>query len=971
MSGPLKHAIATAKCQPCINHAVLYANLFQRQNVRTVTFDRAFPKWFWDRTYPRGIIELEADPKGITYAAGKPVLLMHHLAQSAMPRTFVLKFGDAAVVEEGEALAAAAAASGEELSADVLIAAPDRLLGSPSHPFYAMEPTVWIPFAPLPDVDFFVAPYFRGLFNTRFAWAQLGDVALNDAVRGPLFHPSKTGPFRGALYYGSVVSCRVSLGQGMEEDFQGVVVLHYIKFSEAAGSKYMEFLAQSALGDSAKPLPPTVAAAFRAMPLRAPVPCLAIWPFSMPATSSTAAAAAASDSTCWQVLAKEDSGLRHVRTSDVTRIWKTDELGSWATVTGEPLLNLLHRTTEDGDPIELHNPAQPTRLRQAISQPFVQRAVAAFVRDAAPMPSQGAEDAVRDFLRTIRERAKVGFPVDDLLNARGAINCTQPLAKPGRFSGPLRARDLSPGSQTGTPGFSPPPPTGLTAAATGRNKKSRTAAATGAQLTSEVAKAEANTGGGATGKDSKGGAGTKRSRGKGSNAGGGGSGGRSTKGRATSRGSGRGAAAAAAAGESEATSSTSKSITDAEKLERAKELFMLLADPFKPENLAPLSAVVWESWRDDAVFDADLHGPKLEKEIDAWKEYLWDQLEKKDAQLYHFLREQVLSSKHVAEEEVERVVEKLGSKAGCGLKSGATWRREYKPRKAPNSDVQLLYGYTEGEHPGEDAQSIYEMHCSGVWYGKQMDKCHPPPGKAGTVAIAAAAAAAAARGGKKPPVDPRKGQRGASAAASVTVEDTIDLSQSDDDEGGGSTKRLRTAAGAAAAGGAAASRTMATRTTAPIMVISPTPTGSPEAPSTPVMSSSAAAAAAQRGSGRMSSRGASQPGAAAAGASLAATQTASTPVLLGQAAALQTAQAEGTGLTAALLTVLAQTQATLLQVQQRGDDRADRAEAANRDAQAQLVNLATATQQTFLQLVRNCHSGGREGTQGFASCTAD
>jgi len=711
-----------------------FAYLFQKQkHVKLASFDPMHKGWIWDRTYPRGVIVMESDFTE-KYIKDPPLPIKWEASQTREPRIIVLHYRTGSPQQSAKAAAAAGATSSKHAAAssaggsddieadrfDVLIPAPDKLLKSPQHPMFPMEPTAWIPCGPSKDADIYITPYHRGLFRTSASFGNFGPLGLS-ASREPLFVPnskSTTGPFAGTVRYGSIVSVRVSLDKTGEQELQGVVVLTFVSMTDKAGNEYLKKTADGLAKAQGAEAPPAVLSALGGLPDTGPVAMLAIWPLqrgqqpqrtkqkrdaafweerkykslapSHPiyaeahaacvqrrfAAESGSSSSAADGEICWQTVAPSDKAeLIVLRSSQVTRVWKRDEMGSWNNLVGERVSNLLHRTSLEAEPIELDNPAQPTRLRQAIDHSFIQDSLAKYIRDRVDLPESTPEESTATFLRQIRKAAVEPFPVSDLMKARAAVNCAQRVPAPGLHSSPQRLLDPpeedSPASSTPS---SPRPARGRRAAANvARNKTAKQAQAevdffsSGLSLHSE-----------ATGAKVK----PKRP---------------SSKAEAAQSKKKKSAAAATP-------TPAASALTDKER--RAKQLFFVLADLNKPESQAPFAGAVWLNWMHDVEYDESLTtGSFLTNRLEEWKDELFDQLEEVDEQLYHFLLDQTASGSI----DVAATVHLLSAKSGRG------WRAAYKTKSKASVNVQWVF--TDGKQPAEAHGSIMSMHSSNIWHG--------------------------------------------------------------------------------------------------------------------------------------------------------------------------------------------------------------------------------------------------------------
>jgi len=944
--------MAKPKTMPPIDDVLAFANFVHAHSVRSASFDRMHPPWLWDRTYPRGVIMLDAPPTRLQaqFQSDGPPSLDYEKPQDSNEtcRTIVLDFLEgtralAQFLDDGTAVEG----HGDSTCGhtDVLLPAPNHLLWGPSHPLFPMEPTAWIPFSAREGVDHFITPYHRGLFGTRYSYAQYGPVQLSPSPREPLFSAvpsgSGPGPFHAAVYYGSVVS--FSVGEGGNEHGQGVVVLTYVKQHHRQGREHLNAMARSAASATDEPaVPDAVIGAFSAMPAHGPVPFLAIWPLLSDSSSNN-------DTTCWQRLAPQNAHIRHVRSAEVTRVWKTSELGGLAAMKGEPVANLAHRVDLETKPIELVNPAQPTLLRTTISLPHVQRQVDKFVRMAVPGSGDGADS---DFLGCMRQRALGAFPIKELLSARAALNCALPLAMPGCFLDPNEAtRPVRP---------APPP-----VARAPLRQPPRQAAASAQQLASAQAAADAEM--------------EAESRSVSDNA-------SIKKGRprkplpqrktvgAPAKPANKPAKAAKKVAPVPAPPATpipppqsdSKSITPV-VLKRLKALFMELADPMQSESSAPLSAAVWENWSNDheTPYSATLGGIALADALDSWKEVLWEQLADLDAQLYQFLLEQALVNEAT---DVERVVERLGSRGG--VTKSAEWRHDYKAEgyAPPGKNVQLLWAYTNGIRPAA-GHSIWAMHCSGMWYGKRVNqgfKIKEPLSRRASESVTSSSTPNSSAKSK------RKGKRASTSSVTTANKESDDPEQLEDGEApstqnpeaeqevmivpppppSGKNKRqklpavpaLQPAAAASAEtvprtpGRSAARAASSSPTTSAVPATAPDSLGHPAAPAARSPATRTAMVAATAAAASVAPPAPSVP--SVSRAPLATPMTASS------------GGSEVTAVTAVLQAMHAQ-QTSFLEAQARSEERAATSQRASEEAHREMLRLAQAGQKTVIDLMHS------------------
>jgi len=926
MPSSLRLQVLKPKCMPPIDSTLSYANMFHQQNVCSASFDLMHDLWPWERTLPRGVIVLNDSPLDFSahFVQDAPEELDHEQTQAQSPRALVLQYleGTRSLPQFAAASSSSAAASGAAATAghgspscghtDVLIPAPDHLLWSPSHPLYPMEPALWIPFAAVENVDHFITPYHRGLFGTRYPLGDVGPVELIAAPRDPLFTPRASGPFTSAVYYGSVVS----YSGPDEKEMQGVVVLTYVKQHRRQGREWLRQMVVEGLRlregppGSAAVVPAAVTSAINAMPECGPLPLLAIWPLQKPSDSSASSAAAA---TCWQELAPEGSKLHYVRSSEVTHVWDATGLGALGALKGKRVANLEHRTSPESQPLQLDNPAQPTQLRVALSQLHIQRAVEAFVSSSVMLPN--SENAGRDFLRAIRQRAQGGFPVSELLTARAVINCAQPLPLPGLFSTPKLTSAAS--SSAAAPSKKP--------AGASRTAPSRKSATAGQQQAAKQARAEAEE------EESKPAAATPVASRKKAQA-------------PRSSGSKRKSAATPAASAVAASSAQSSTALSPALQSRAKALFLELSDPLQPENVAPLSGTVWDSWTTDrskeAPYDPTLGGHALSVVLGAWQNVLWDQLQGLDEQFYHFLLDQTKSKATV-----EQLVAALGERGGCSVSKGAEWRRNYKSWKGPGKNV-LLWHYTKGVQPAAEHGSIWSMHCKNVWHGT----CYGVPYK---IVDFSSEPAAAASSTPKSRSSSRKSKRLSTSSVTTANKDSVEKEEGEQSDSEDESEVPPTVIETPAVGSGRKSKRQKptpTSTVTATHILSPThaaaaatPTIAATLPATSEPRIPTPVAAAAASSSAAAQLGSASPAQAEPGTSPAALIT--TPTVTTSAAAAPSATAVIQPQAGELTTVVN----LFLAHQARSEERA---EAAQRHATEATKEMMRMTQDTVSELVR-------------------
>lgn len=292
-----------------------------------------------------------------------------------------------------------------------LIPAPDMLTQGPAHPLYTMEPMMWVPIGnPLTTLHF-LTPAHIGVFRTRNQFAKVGPNELK-AHRERLFPLASSSasdrPFYDAVFYGSVVSwrCIIDLKTGEESsEQQGIVVLTFVRQSSAGGHEQLRHLCEAALAGSGKKQDANVAEAQQLMPQRGPVAMMLVVPLAKVKDQDP--------SICFQTVAPFDDlpDLQMVSSSDVTRVWRSNELGALGEpCSGPKLAPLRHRTGPSATPIDLVNPAQPTQLRKAMESALVQERVLSFVTGQAAFTSAADGATVINDIPIAAQRARTAFP---------------------------------------------------------------------------------------------------------------------------------------------------------------------------------------------------------------------------------------------------------------------------------------------------------------------------------------------------------------------------------------------------------------------------------------------------------------------------------------------------------------------------------------------------------------------------------
>ena len=456
MSSKEREIVGKEGKSPDVDHLLPYMQSLHNQFIGSATFDLVHDGWLWDRTRPRGIVELQE--MGITPPAPWPFSrdVDHSLSQAQLPRAFLLEYvegtrglaplaGDESSSQIAAATLAAAKTSSDFRSTghtEALIPAPHLLLKSVSHPLFPMQSALWIPIPASVDATIFLTPFHRGAFYTPSALGLIGPNEIN-AARPCRFNLGSDGAssdlksFKGAVYYGSVVSY---LSNDDPTPQQGVVVLTYIRLTTGAGRDRMiamcEELYTNPQGEDS--INSHVLAALKQMPDHGPVAMMAVWPLESSSPSSTSAPSASSSassgsSSCFQELA-HCGGLKLISSQEVTKIWGKDELGSWSklVVGHRELPQVPHRSCLEAQPVLMDNPDRPTRLRVALRENLeIHQAQIEFLSKHALQhynPDGG------HFIKQAREAAQAGFPITQLLDARAATNCANHLPQPGRLS---------------------------------------------------------------------------------------------------------------------------------------------------------------------------------------------------------------------------------------------------------------------------------------------------------------------------------------------------------------------------------------------------------------------------------------------------------------------------------------------------------------------------------------------------------
>jgi hypothetical protein len=715
----------TRKAMPLIDDVFLQQlGIFHHKRVRTVVFDKMHESWQWDRTFPRGLLQIENNPL-------QPPM-NHSRSNAEDPRLLVLQYleGTRALLQlRTNGGLVGGEGSGTCGHTEVLIPAPQMLLKSPAHPLYTMEGTTWIPFRTVANVDYFLTPYHRGIFNTSFdsTYCVPGAPAIVGEKRPALFPLNSSdpaAPFSDAVYYSTVVSWLDGEGQ----ECQGVTLLTYVRMRPHIGKEYVvDMLKEGPYKDVGGVLPPIVSAALDPLPETGPVPMLAVWPLH--------ACAAQQKNECHQSFRQADvgGGLLHIRAHSITRVWGHNELGALGKCTEKQLQKIAHRTLPESAPLRLRDPAAPTQLRQKLQSPFITQAVLKWVSEAVPAPANGASADGGAFLRHIREQGAAGFDIDGLLTVRAVVNSAQPLAAPGLLEmhkvfdikALLDKADAEQQSAAASSASASAPPP--------KRPTSRAAAVLAAKKLDKLAVEDASE----KRADEAGAAFTTPKRGRArtrefptSNA-------STPTPPSTVRSASRTSRQASMSpvwnalddqpeeqgeeeeepqedGEEAATPSEASS----SEIRDAGNLFYQLANVFEDERVAPFAGAVWDNWYKSDGFCATLPKPELHKPITAWKQTLWESLPSLDAQLHAFIIEAGRQG-HTVQEVSQALAKRHGAK------NKHTFRQDplLKHLGGPDKEVQLLWSYNDGDRP-EASDSIWDMHCKNVWYGVKHGSPH-------------------------------------------------------------------------------------------------------------------------------------------------------------------------------------------------------------------------------------------------------
>jgi hypothetical protein len=404
----------------------------------------------------------------------------------------------------------------------------------------------------------------------------------------------------------------------------------------------------------------------------------------------------------------------------VQRVWDHTELGRWTELpkSAKKLPQLLHRTQPAAIPIELDNPAQPTRLRNEMAKEPVVTALHAFIRGA--LAGLGAQPSGRDFLKSIRDRAyQQGFPVSQLLTVRAGVNCARPLARPGHLEATSpeslaaaaaavdrRGSGLLPSPEPVKPSAASSAPASAAAAATPpttteRSRPKRAAADNaGAAMRSTIAlDDDLPPPKPARSRRVKGGASpvppvTPSS---------------TVKSSSSPPASRRPPSLnlRLESSESEEDEAPMAKSNDKRLQEAIKALFLELCDERTDEIDAPLAGTVWNNWMQSGrKYKANLQGEALTAALMTWKLEVFRSLKdgELDDQLYAFLTD------HARQQTpAPQVAARLAKSKGKG-----SWRSGYSQHNRCASHVQLLWAFYLGVQPKRGDGSVLSMNWSGV-----------------------------------------------------------------------------------------------------------------------------------------------------------------------------------------------------------------------------------------------------------------
>jgi hypothetical protein len=814
MSSAEKAQVAKQGVSVDTNFLLPYLSELHNTTVCTALYDRAHYTWLSERAHPAGVILLDGTAAALPYPVAVPdvgtaaAVVAQAFTQAAAedaggtvaPQPIILLeylAGVNALQQKG-----GSAGSGSSTCGHVqpLVPAPDWLLKGPQHPCYPMEPTFWAPFRASAHMAHFLTPYHRGVFNTTDnveAQVQLGAID----GRGPL-HPSRAnGPFKGAVYLGSVVAFRHAGGA----ESQGIVLLTFVRMSQQKGTNWA-----GALKTLGCPMEPGDALS-QVNASSVPVPQVCVLRLRPPTGGDRAGLV----QQCWQDTAvDEPNPLEIVKCSDVTYIFRSNQLGKLGAPAKKQVLQ--HRMQVTAKFISVPDPAAPSPLRDALDSDAVAEAILLFMRASlnSERPGSGAIESStaassgaggeQNLLLHFRARSSFAYPIDTLLCARARQNCAHPLTLPGV----IQRKDLE-SDQLQSEGMQVTLNVGDKFAATssgGTKTRPPGSGSSGKGGKSHSGKPESGASGsgetsGGTAGSGQLGSSTAGDKHDSSTAG-------SRKGGTGSSGGGN--HQSDESGEDDPRShdrrpvSSSKLSSATRKLVRA--LFDALSDAHVPEYMAPLAAIVMNQLIDDHdVNHTPLPtGSALDKEVQKWRKFVFEEL---------------VASKSADQELLALLCEHAGNEdevaAVCNALADPTWRdktpiSKRTKGKGVKRDVIPWFDAPQGVRPSDKSLSLHEKHLK--QYAELQRKRAQGAAKAAEAKLSAGSGDAAACSSKASSTSQSKLKRGASQLDAGDEEAPQD--GSDEDEAHPRKKARKDKAGSSAGKSAAASRGKAKRETA-------------------------------------------------------------------------------------------------------------------------------------------------------------